>query len=146
MAKPMNEKERKRLDVLLGMRLTSAEVDTVIGRVGGKVLFTDWLPSGLMLAFLRRRRTSDAATRLFRVLRHIAGDELFQRLFAVILAVNGSEFSNPAGIEKPVVALGPADRPHNPVQPPSRCVYPCAGAFTSANNAKIRARAVFKLL
>ncbi len=88
-----------------------AEVDTVIGRVGGKVLFTVWLPGGLMLAFLRRRRTSNTATRLFRVLRRIAGPELFQRLFAVILTDNGSEFSDPAGIEKPVAALGPADRP-----------------------------------
>ena len=88
-----------------------AEVDTVIGRVGGKVLFTVWLPGGLMLAFLRRRRTSNTATRLFRVLRRLAGPELFQRLFAVILTDNGSEFSDPAGIEKPVTALGPADRP-----------------------------------
>ena len=88
-----------------------AELDTVIGRVGGKVLFTIWLPGGLMLAFLRRRRTSATATRLFRALRRIAGPELFQRLFAVILTDNGSEFSDPAGIEKPVPALGEADRP-----------------------------------
>ena len=88
-----------------------AEIDTVIGRVGGKVLFTIWLPGGLMLAFLRRRRTSNTATRLFRALRRIAGPELFHQLFSVILTDNGSEFSDPAGIEKPVAALGPADRP-----------------------------------
>lgn len=87
------------------------ELDTVVGRVGGKVLFTLWLPGGLMLAFLRKRRDSRTATRLFRALRRLAGPELFQRLFSVILTDNGPEFSDPDGIEQPVPALGPSDRP-----------------------------------
>lgn len=32
------------------------EINTIIGRVGGKILFTVLLPGGLLLAFLRRRR------------------------------------------------------------------------------------------
>ena len=38
------------------------ELDTVIGRIGGKVLFTMILPWGLMLMFLRDRKSSQTCT------------------------------------------------------------------------------------
>ena len=61
------------------------ELDTVIGRVGGKVLFTMILPGGLMLMFLRDRKSSQTCTRIFNMLWELAGPELFRRLFSVIL-------------------------------------------------------------
>ena len=69
------------------------ELDTVIGRVGGKVLFTMILPGGLMLMFLRDRKSSQTCTRVFNMLWKLAGPELFRRLFSVILTDNGAEFS-----------------------------------------------------
>ena len=76
------------------------ELDTVAGRVGGKVLFTMILPGGLMLMFLRDRKSSQTCTRLFNMLWELAGPELFRRLFFVILTDNGTEFSDPDMIEK----------------------------------------------
>ena len=61
------------------------ELDTVVGRGGGKVLFTMILPGGLMLMFLRDRKSSQTCTRIFNMLWELAGPELFQRLFFVIL-------------------------------------------------------------
>jgi len=61
------------------------ELDTVIGRVGGKVLFTMILPGGLMLMFLRDRKSSQTCTRVFNMLWKLAGPELFRSLFSVIL-------------------------------------------------------------
>ena len=76
-----------------------AEIDTVIGQVGGKLLFTIYLPGGLMLAFLRERRSSATCVRVFNRLWEAAGPELFVRLFFVTLADNGGEFSDPTMIE-----------------------------------------------
>lgn len=76
-----------------------AEIDTVIGRVGGKLLFTVYLPGGLMLAFLRERKSSATCVRVFNRIWEAAGPELFVRLFFVTLADNGREFSDPAMIE-----------------------------------------------
>lgn len=75
------------------------ELDTVIGSVGGKVLFTMILPGGLMLAFLRDRKTSNTCTRLFNMLWEAAGPDLFRKLFFVILTDNGTEFSDAKMIE-----------------------------------------------
>ena len=87
------------------------ELDTVVGRVGGKVLFTMILPGGLMLAFLRDRRSSQTCTRIFNMLWEKAGRELFQRLFFVILTDNGKEFSDPDMIER-----WRPDPEHNPTK------------------------------
>ena len=87
------------------------ELDTVVGRVGGKVLFTMILPGGLMLAFLRDRRSSQTCTRIFNMLWEKAGRELFQRLFFVILTDNGKEFSDPDMIER-----WRSDPEHNPTK------------------------------
>ena len=87
------------------------ELDTVIGRVGGKVLFTMILPGGLMLMFLRDRKSSQTCTRIFNMLWELAGPELFRRLFSVILTDNGAEFSDPDMIEN-----WRPDPEHNPTR------------------------------
>ena len=87
------------------------ELDTVIGTVGGKVLFTMILPGGLMLMFLRDRKSSQTCTRIFNMLWECAGPELFQRLFFVVLTDNGTEFSNPDMIEN-----WRPDPEHNPTK------------------------------
>ena len=79
-----------------------AEMDSVIGRVGGKVLLTLYFRhSAMLFAFLRERNDSqsvlDAFARLWAP--GGAGPELFRVLFPVILTDNGSEFSNPSAIE-----------------------------------------------
>jgi len=76
------------------------EVDTVIGSISGKVLFTMIFPdTGLALAFLRDAKTSQTCTRIFNMLWEIAGPELFRALFLATLGDNGVEFSDPAMIE-----------------------------------------------
>ena len=87
------------------------ELDTVVGRVGGKVLFTMILPGGLMVAFLRERKSSQTCTRIFNMLWEAAGPELFKALFSVILTDNGTEFSDPDMIEK-----WRPDPEHNPTR------------------------------
>ena len=75
------------------------ELDTVIGRKDGKVLFTLMFPSKLMLAFLRDAKTSQTCTRIFNQIWDAAGARLFRRMFPAILTDNGTEFSNPSAIE-----------------------------------------------
>ena len=76
------------------------ELDTVIGSVSGKVLFTMIFPKcGLALGFLREQKTSQTCTRIFNMLWEVAGPRLFRRLFAAILTDNGPEFSEPEMIE-----------------------------------------------
>lgn len=77
-----------------------AEMDSVIGHVGGNVLLTIYFrPSAMLFAFLRRRNDSQSVIERFNQLYSDAGDELFRRMFPVILTDNGSEFSNPSAIE-----------------------------------------------
>jgi len=77
-----------------------AETDSVIGRVGGKVLLTLlFRDCGLMLAFLRDRNDSQSVIDAFALLWREAGPELFRRLFPVLLTDNGSEFSTPPALE-----------------------------------------------
>jgi len=77
-----------------------AEMDSVIGRKGGKVLLTLlFRDCGLMLAFLRDRNDSQSVIDAFALLWDLAGPDLFRRLFPVLLTDNGSEFSNPASLE-----------------------------------------------
>jgi IS30 family transposase len=76
------------------------EMDSVIGRVGGKVLLTLlFRDSSLMLAFLRDRNDSQSVIDIFTQLWKQAGPDLFCRLFHVLLTDNGSEFSNPRALE-----------------------------------------------
>jgi IS30 family transposase len=79
-----------------------AEMDSVIGRVGGKVLLTVYFrPSAMLFAFLRERNDSQSVLDRFDWLWSDAGagPDLFRRMFPVILTDNGSEFSNPSAIE-----------------------------------------------
>jgi IS30 family transposase len=84
------------------------EMDSLIGRVGGKVLLTLlFRDCGLMLAVLRDRNDSQSVIDAFTRLWEHAGPELFRRLFPVLLTDNGSEFSNPRALE---YTLGGAPR------------------------------------
>lgn len=76
------------------------QMDTVIGRVGGKCLLTiHFVETSLMLAFLRDANTSGSVIRIINALDRVLGAEAFDKLFPVILTDNGSEFSNPNEIE-----------------------------------------------
>jgi IS30 family transposase len=76
------------------------QMDSVIGRIGGKVLLTlHWSDMHFMLAFLRERNDSKSVIDIFTKLRETLSLTLFSRLFSVLLTDNGSEFSNPCAIE-----------------------------------------------
>jgi len=76
------------------------QMDTVIGRQGGKVLLTlNFVNSSFMLAYLRDANTSKSTTDIFQRLWEVLGKKHFMELFPAILTDNGSEFSNPAAIE-----------------------------------------------
>lgn len=76
------------------------QMDSVIGRKGGKVLLTiHFVDTSLMLAFLRNANTARSVTDVFGELRKKLGDSLYKALFPVILTDNGSEFSSPKEIE-----------------------------------------------
>ena len=77
------------------------ELDSVIGRIGGKVLLTMNFNhcGGLMLAFIRDFNTSQSVIDVFSMLENKLGLELFQKLFPVFLTDNGGEFTNPVKLE-----------------------------------------------
>ena len=77
------------------------EIDSVIGRVGGKVLLTvNFDCCGLMLAFLRDRNDAKSVVDIFDSLEERLGGDLFRRLFPVVLTDNGSEFTAPSELER----------------------------------------------
>jgi len=76
------------------------EIDTVIGSIGGKALLTvNFDCCGLMLAFLRDRNDARSVQKVFDMLEEALGCDSFRNLFPAVLADNGSEFSNPSGME-----------------------------------------------
>lgn len=76
------------------------EMDTVEGIKGGKVLLTLlFRNSRLMLAFILDTKTQDEVLRIFNILEEILGNELFEKIFPVILTDNGTEFSAPLSLE-----------------------------------------------
>lgn len=76
------------------------EMDSVEGRIGGKVLLTlHFTVPQFMLAFIRDANTSQSVIDIFNELWHVLGPDVFCRLFHVLLGDNGSEFSNPSAIE-----------------------------------------------
>jgi IS30 family transposase len=80
---------------------TVVQMDSVIGRVGGKCLLTiHFVETSLMLAFLRDANTSASVIRVINLLDKVLGSITFNQLFPVILTDNGSEFSNPKEIER----------------------------------------------
>lgn len=76
------------------------EIDSVIGRVGGKVMLTVHFPDSLlMLIFLRDANTAKSVTDIFQSLCLRLGHEEYIKLFPIILTDNGSEFTNPDALE-----------------------------------------------
>jgi IS30 family transposase len=78
------------------------EIDTVIGAKGGseKVLLTmQFAETHFMLAFIRDANTAKSVCEVFDRLDKTLGRELFEKLFPILLADNGAEFSNPSAIE-----------------------------------------------
>lgn len=76
------------------------QLDSVEGIKGGKVLLTvHFVKCEMMLAFLRDSNDSRSVTDIFESLYRSLGADSFNRLFNVLLADNGSEFSNPSSIE-----------------------------------------------
>jgi len=80
--------------------ISIVEMDSVLGRPGGKTLLTLQFNScGMMWLFLRERNTSQSGINIFNYLEQLLGFEMFRILFPVILTDNGSEFSNPTILE-----------------------------------------------
>ena len=76
------------------------EMDSVIGKKGGKVLLTlHFVNCSFMLAFLREHNDAQSVIDIFNYLQDILGINKFKELFILILTDNGSEFSNPTEIE-----------------------------------------------
>jgi IS30 family transposase len=80
--------------------LAPVEMDSVIGRPGGKAILTLFFKScDLMLAFIRDRNTSQSVIDCFNWMHGALGADCFKILFPVVLGDNGSEFSNPKALE-----------------------------------------------
>jgi IS30 family transposase len=80
--------------------LPIVEMDSVLGRKGGKLLLTIHFRESLfMLAFIRDYNTSQSVIDIFNDLYRLLTPTVFRALFPVILTDNGSEFSNPTAIE-----------------------------------------------
>ena len=80
--------------------LSVVEMDSVIGRVGGKVLLTLMFKScDFMIALIRERNTSQSVIDCFNWMYKEFGAACFKALFPIILGDNGSEFSNPKALE-----------------------------------------------
>jgi len=76
------------------------QMDSVIGKVGGKVLLTlHFVNAEFMLAFLRESNDSQSVIDIFDSLNSLLGIDMFKKLFPALLGDNGSEFSNPTAIE-----------------------------------------------
>ncbi|MDD6224420.1 MAG: hypothetical protein PUB18_05430 [bacterium] len=76
------------------------QMETVIGRKGGKVLRNIHVVNTFfMLALIREHNDSQFVIDIFNNIQPILGIEKFKELFIVILTDNGSEFSHPSEIE-----------------------------------------------
>lgn len=76
------------------------QLDSVEGTKGSAVLLTiHFVEQGLQLAFLRQRNDSQSVIDIFDRLYLELLPDSFLTLFPVLLADNGSEFSNPSAIE-----------------------------------------------
>lgn len=91
-------------DFLLFMQehphLPVTQIDSVEGKKGGKVLLTiHFVKAEFMLAFLREANDSQSVIDIFEKLYLELRPDRFQKLMPVLLADNGTEFSNPSAIE-----------------------------------------------
>ena len=98
-------------DFLLFMQehphLPVTQIDSVEGKKGGKVLLTiHFVKAEFMLAFLREANDSQSVIDVFERLYLELLPDCFSKLMPVLLADNGTEFSNPSAIE--------LDRQENP--------------------------------
>lgn len=77
------------------------EMDTVIGKFEDKrcIMTLYFRKSKLMLMFLIKKYKPDEVTYVFKFLHKVLGDEMFKKMFEVILTDNGWEFSKPGDIE-----------------------------------------------
>ena len=76
------------------------QIDSVEGTKSGTVLLTiHFVEQELQLAFLRQHNDSQSVIDIFNRLYTELGSGLFTEMFPVLLADNGSEFSNPTAIE-----------------------------------------------
>lgn len=76
------------------------QLDSVVGRNGGKVLLTiHFVNCEMMLAFLKDSNDANSVEDIFDYLYQSLGHDRFSSIFRLCLADNGSEFSNPARIE-----------------------------------------------
>ena len=77
------------------------EMDTVIGKFEdiNCIMTLYFRKSKLMLMFLIKKYKPNEVTKIFNQIRTSIGDELFKRMFEVILTDNGWEFSKPDDIE-----------------------------------------------
>ncbi len=77
------------------------EMDTVIGKFEDKrcIMTLYFRKSKLMLMFLIKKYKPDEVTYVFKFLHKVLGDEMFKKMFEVILTDNGWEFSKPDDIE-----------------------------------------------
>lgn len=80
--------------------LSIRQIDSVEGSKGSAVLLTiHFVEQGLQLAFLRQHNDSQSVIDIFNRLYLEMRPDIFIELFPVLLADNGSEFSNPTAIE-----------------------------------------------
>ncbi len=87
--------------------LPIVEMDTVEGTKGGRVLLTLlFRTSKLMLAFIMYEKTQAEVLRIFNMLEHELGSNLFEKTFPIILTDNGSEFGNPLSLEFNTEGIG----------------------------------------
>lgn len=80
--------------------LPVVELDSVEGVKGGAVLLTvHFVLPHLQLAFYRESNTSQSVIEIFNHLYKLLGADTYKKLFPVLLADNGTEFSNPKALE-----------------------------------------------
>ena len=76
------------------------QIDSVEGTKGGAVLLTiHFVEQELQLAFLRQHNDSQSVIDIFNRLYIELSPDIFLEIFPVLLADNGSEFSNPSAME-----------------------------------------------
>ena len=76
------------------------EMDSVIGRIGGRTLLTLMFKScDFMIALIRDRNNSQSVIDCFDWMFKEFGAKPFMAMFPVVLGDNGSEFSNPKALE-----------------------------------------------
>lgn len=80
--------------------LPVVELDSVEGKRGGAVLLTiHFVQAKLQLAFKRQANDSQSVTNIFREIYQTLGAWDYKKIFPILLADNGSEFSDPKAIE-----------------------------------------------